>query len=106
MPPFSGDIRDGYSCGPRRHRHEGHGRRDAGDRPALRADGHEAVRDLRSRSSRTRKQGQVRRAWLVEHRPDLFEGVTEAIGEGGGFSYALDDTRRLYPIENAQRGMA
>ncbi|MYR41379.1 M20/M25/M40 family metallo-hydrolase, partial [Streptomyces sp. SID5910] len=44
--------------------------------------------------------------WLVEHRPELFAGVTEAIGEGGGFSYALDDTRRLYPIENAQRGMA
>ncbi|WP_122619197.1 M20/M25/M40 family metallo-hydrolase, partial [Streptomyces sp. Tu 4128] len=44
--------------------------------------------------------------WLVEHRPDLFAGVTEAIGEGGGFSYALDGTRRLYPIENAQRGMA
>lgn len=44
--------------------------------------------------------------WLVEHHPELFAGVTEAIGEGGGFSYALDDTQRIYPIENAQRGMA
>lgn len=24
--------------------------------------------------------------WLVENRPDLFAGVTEAIGEVGGFA--------------------
>jgi acetylornithine deacetylase/succinyl-diaminopimelate desuccinylase-like protein len=28
--------------------------------------------------------------WLVEHRPDLFEGVTEAVGEVGGFSLTVD----------------
>lgn len=44
--------------------------------------------------------------YLVEHRPDIFDGVTEAIGEGGGFSFPVDETRRLYPIENAQRGQA
>ncbi|WP_433248238.1 M20/M25/M40 family metallo-hydrolase [Actinomadura nitritigenes] len=44
--------------------------------------------------------------WLAEEHRDLFEGVTEAIGEGGGFSYPLDAARRLYPIENAQRGQA
>ena len=27
--------------------------------------------------------------WLVENRPDLFEGVTEAIGEVGGFSLTV-----------------
>ncbi|ATG50437.1 hypothetical protein CFK38_02040 [Brachybacterium vulturis] len=43
---------------------------------------------------------------LVEHRPDILDGVTEAIGEGGGFSFPIDKTRRLYPIENAQRGQA
>src|ERR1700722_6315755 len=26
--------------------------------------------------------------WLVDKRPDLFEGITEAIGGGGGFSLA------------------
>ncbi|MGV0800779.1 M20/M25/M40 family metallo-hydrolase, partial [Mycolicibacterium elephantis] len=27
--------------------------------------------------------------WLVDNRPDLFEGVTEAIGEVGGFSLTI-----------------
>jgi acetylornithine deacetylase/succinyl-diaminopimelate desuccinylase-like protein len=47
--------------------------------------------------------------WLVEHRPDLFEGVTEAIGEVGGFSLTVPrhdgGERRLYLIETAEKGM-
>lgn len=48
--------------------------------------------------------------WLVEHRPDLFDGVTEAVGEVGGFSLTVprpDGTeRRLYLVETAEKGMA
>ncbi|WP_149359729.1 M20/M25/M40 family metallo-hydrolase [Lolliginicoccus suaedae] len=48
--------------------------------------------------------------WLVENRPDLFEGVTEAIGEVGGFSLTVprpDGTdRRLYLVETAEKGIA
>jgi acetylornithine deacetylase/succinyl-diaminopimelate desuccinylase-like protein len=48
--------------------------------------------------------------WLVEHRPDLFEGVTEAIGEVGGFSLTVPTRdggeRRLYLIETAEKGIA
>lgn len=44
--------------------------------------------------------------WLVEHRPDLFEGCTEAISEVGGFSLSVNDNLRLYLIETAQKGMA
>jgi acetylornithine deacetylase/succinyl-diaminopimelate desuccinylase-like protein len=47
--------------------------------------------------------------WLVENRPDLFEGVTEAIGEVGGFSLTVPrhdgGERRLYLIETAEKGM-
>ncbi len=47
--------------------------------------------------------------WLVENRPDLFEGVTEGIGEVGGFSLTVprpDGTdKRLYLIETAEKGM-
>ncbi len=47
--------------------------------------------------------------WLVEHRPDLFEGVTEAIGEVGGYSLTVPrrdgGERRLYLIETAEKGM-
>ncbi|BBZ04049.1 hypothetical protein MCHIJ_34860 [Mycolicibacterium chitae] len=47
--------------------------------------------------------------WLVDHRPDLFEGITEAIGEVGGFSLTIPrrdgGERRLYLIETAEKGM-
>ena len=47
--------------------------------------------------------------WLVENRPDLFEGVTEAIGEVGGFTLTVPrpdgGERRLYLIETAEKGI-
>ena len=47
--------------------------------------------------------------WLVENRPDLFEGVTEAIGEVGGFSLTVPrpdgGERRLYLIETAEKAI-
>lgn len=43
--------------------------------------------------------------FLVEKHPEHFEGVTEAIGEVGGFSVSTGD-RRLYLIEAAEKGMA
>jgi len=47
--------------------------------------------------------------WLVEHRPDLFDGVTDAIGEVGGFSITVPrrdgGERRLYLIETAEKGL-
>ncbi len=44
--------------------------------------------------------------WLVENKPELFEGCTEAISEVGGFSLSVNDDLRLYLIETAQKGMA
>ena len=43
--------------------------------------------------------------WLVENHPDLFEGVSEAIGEVGGFSTTIGD-RRLYLLQTAEKGIA
>jgi acetylornithine deacetylase/succinyl-diaminopimelate desuccinylase-like protein len=47
--------------------------------------------------------------WLVANRPDLFDGVTEAIGEVGGFSLTVPRAgggeRRLYLIETAEKGI-
>jgi acetylornithine deacetylase/succinyl-diaminopimelate desuccinylase-like protein len=47
--------------------------------------------------------------WLVDNRPDLFEGVTEAVGEVGGFSLTVPrrdgGERILYLIETAEKGM-
>ncbi len=44
--------------------------------------------------------------WLVEHRPDLFAGCTEAVGEVGGFSLTLGEDQRVYLIESAEKGIA
>ncbi|ETW22244.1 M20/M25/M40 family metallo-hydrolase [Mycobacterium gastri] len=47
--------------------------------------------------------------WLVDNRPDLFDGVSEAIGEVGGFSLTVPSRdggdRRLYLIETAEKGI-
>ncbi|MEB4211725.1 M20/M25/M40 family metallo-hydrolase [Mycobacterium sp. 94-17] len=47
--------------------------------------------------------------WLVDNRPELFTGITEAIGEVGGFSLTVPrrdgGERRLYLIETAEKGL-
>src|SRR5919112_795764 len=47
--------------------------------------------------------------WLVNNRPDLFEGVTEAVGEVGGFSLTVPrkegGERTLYLIETAEKAL-
>ncbi|MEE6177704.1 M20/M25/M40 family metallo-hydrolase [Mycobacterium sp. 050134] len=48
--------------------------------------------------------------WLVRNRPELFAGITEAIGEVGGFSLTVPrrdgGERRLYVIETAEKGLS
>lgn len=44
-------------------------------------------------------------SWLVDHRPDLFEGVTEALSEVGGFSIPFGG-RRGYLLATAEKGVA
>lgn len=43
--------------------------------------------------------------WFVRNRPDLFAGVTQAVGEVGGFSLTIHDNLRLYPIQTAEKGI-
>ncbi len=44
-------------------------------------------------------------AFLAQQHADLFEGVTEAIGEVGGFSVSAGD-KRLYAVQTAEKGLA
>lgn len=44
--------------------------------------------------------------WIVDHRPDILEGVSEGVSEVGGFSLTLPDDRRLYLIQTAEKGIA
>jgi acetylornithine deacetylase/succinyl-diaminopimelate desuccinylase-like protein len=43
--------------------------------------------------------------WLVEHHPESFEGVSEAVSEVGGFSVELQG-RRTYLLQTAEKGIA
>ncbi len=43
--------------------------------------------------------------YLVADHRDLFEGVTEAVGEVGGFSTTIGD-QRVYMVETAEKGIA
>jgi acetylornithine deacetylase/succinyl-diaminopimelate desuccinylase-like protein len=49
--------------------------------------------------------GEFGARWLTDNHPELFEGVTEAIGEVGGFSATLGG-QRLYLVQTAEKGMA
>jgi len=44
--------------------------------------------------------------WAVDNRPELFEGVREAISEVGGYSITVADDLRLYLVQAAERGIA
>lgn len=43
--------------------------------------------------------------WAVTHRPELFDGATEAISEVGGYSVEVGG-RRAYLLQTAEKGLA
>ena len=43
--------------------------------------------------------------WIVQNRPELFDGATEAISEVGGFSLPLPGDRRAYLVATAEKGV-
>ena len=104
--PFSGAVQDGYVWG--------RGAVDMKDMVAMtlavarkfKREGITPARDLIFAFVADEEAGGAYGAqWLVDHRPELFEGATEAIGEVGGFSVALSDQVRAYFIEIAEKGI-
>src|SRR3954466_1459356 len=105
--PFSGAVQDGYVWG--------RGAVDMKDMDAMmiavarrfRRDGVVPPRDIVFAFVADEEAGGAYGAqWLVEHRPDLFEGCIEAVGEVGGFSLTLGEDQRVYLIESAEKGIA
>ncbi|WP_026923938.1 M20/M25/M40 family metallo-hydrolase [Glycomyces arizonensis] len=43
--------------------------------------------------------------FMVEEHPEVFDGVTEAIGEVGGFSMTLENDLRVYVVQTAEKGL-
>ncbi len=109
--PFSGAVKDGYLWG--------RGAVDMKDMVGMmiavarqfKAEGSTPPRDIVFAFLADEEAGgKYGSHWLVEHRPELFDGCTEAVGEVGGFSLTVarpDGTeRRLYLLETAEKGIA
>ncbi|MFI6349344.1 M20/M25/M40 family metallo-hydrolase [Streptomyces sp. NPDC050560] len=106
LPPFSGEISEGCVWG--------RGAVDMKDMDAMTLavvrdrlrSGRKPPRDIVLAFLADEEAGGIFGArHLVDNHPDLFEGVTEAIGEVGGFSFQVREDLRLYLIETAEKGM-
>lgn len=106
VDPFGGEIKDGYLWG--------RGAVDMKDFDAMvlalvrqmRREGRKPPRDVVLAFLADEEAGSTYGAqYLVEHHPHHFDGVTEAIGEVGGFSVSVGGDQRLYLIETAQKGI-
>ena len=106
VDPFAGEVRDGYLWG--------RGAVDMKDFDAMllsvvrarQRSGRVPARPVTLAFTSDEEAGSREGAhWLVQHRPDLFEGCTEAIGEVGGFSVEVGG-QRLYLIESGEKGIA
>jgi acetylornithine deacetylase/succinyl-diaminopimelate desuccinylase-like protein len=106
VPPFSGDIRDGYVWG--------RGATDMKDMIATfltmladwTATGRRPERDLVVAFVADEEDAGVDGAhWLVDQHPGLFDGCVAAISETGAFTHHVEGVR-LYPVATAERGTA
>lgn len=104
--PFSGAVQDGYVWG--------RGAVDMKDMVAMmvavarrfKRDGVTPKRDIIFAFLADEEAGGSFGAqWLVDNRPDLFEGATEAVSEVGGFSVTLKDDVRAYLVQTAEKGI-
>jgi acetylornithine deacetylase/succinyl-diaminopimelate desuccinylase-like protein len=104
--PFSADIADGCVWG--------RGAVDMKDMDAMilavvrqrQREGRPPARDIVLAFTADEEAGGTWGArWLVDNHAGLFDGVTEAVGEVGGFSVTLAG-QRLYLLQTAEKGMA
>ena len=106
MPPFAGEIKDGFLWG--------RGAVDMKDFDAMmlavvrewKRTGYVPPRDIVICYTADEEAGSDYGAtFLVNNHAHLFEGCTEAIGEVGGYSYSVTSDLRLYPIQTAEKGI-
>jgi acetylornithine deacetylase/succinyl-diaminopimelate desuccinylase-like protein len=104
--PFAGEVRDGYVWGRGAVDMKGTLAMTLAVARQFKRDGVVPPRDLIfAYVSDEEAGGFVGARWLVDHRPELFEGATEAISEVGGFSVTLADDARAYLVETAEKGV-
>lgn len=104
--PFGGQIHDGFIWG-----------RGAVDMKNMDAMILAVVRDMVYKQWRPTRDlviaffadeeagGRLGSHWMVDHHPEVFHGVTEAVSEVGGYSVTING-RRAYLIQTAEKGLA
>ncbi len=106
VDPFSGEERDGLIWG--------RGAVDMKDMDAMilsvlrqmSRDGVQPERDLIFGFFADEEAGgNYGASWLVDNKPELFEGATEAISEVGGFSSTIGG-KRAYLLQTAEKGIS
>ncbi|MEV4345657.1 M20/M25/M40 family metallo-hydrolase [Actinoplanes sp. NPDC049596] len=106
VDPFSGEEKDGYLWG--------RGAIDMKDFDAMmlavvrdwKRTGYVPPRDIVLMYTADEEAGmEYGSQWLVRNHRDAFEGVTEAIGEVGGYSFTVNDDLRLYLVQTAEKGL-
>lgn len=106
IDPFSGEIKDGYVWG--------RGAVDMKDFDAMllavvrqwKREGRVPPRDfVLMFLADEEAAGRYGAHFLVDEHADEFEGVSEAVGEVGGFSVTVNNDLRLYMIETAEKGL-
>ncbi|MGX6603794.1 M20/M25/M40 family metallo-hydrolase [Micromonosporaceae bacterium Da 78-11] len=106
MPPFGGEEKDGYLWG--------RGAIDMKDFDAMmlavvrdwKRTGYVPPRDIVLAYTADEEAGmEFGSQYLVRQHAGLFDGVTEAIGEVGGYSYTINDDLRLYLVQTAEKGL-
>jgi acetylornithine deacetylase/succinyl-diaminopimelate desuccinylase-like protein len=105
--PFGGDVRDGAVWG--------RGALDMKDMDAMMLalarsfarEGYRPPRDIvLAFVADEEDTGEFGAGFLAADHRELFDGVTTAIGESGGYAVHLPDASRLYPIATGERGSA
>ncbi|MEU7049004.1 M20/M25/M40 family metallo-hydrolase [Streptomyces eurythermus] len=107
VPPFSGEVRDGMVWG-----------RGAVDMKNMDAMILAVVRSWARQGVRPRRDlviaftadeeasAEDGSGFLADRHPELFEGCTEGVSEGGGFTFHDGSGREIYPIAAGERGTA
>ncbi|WP_432825448.1 M20/M25/M40 family metallo-hydrolase [Dactylosporangium sp. CA-092794] len=106
VDPFGGELKDGYLWG--------RGAVDMKDFDAMvlalvrqmKREGRKPPRDVVLAFVADEEAGSTYGAqFLVERHREHFDGVSEAIGEVGGFSVSVGGDQRLYLVETAEKGI-
>jgi acetylornithine deacetylase/succinyl-diaminopimelate desuccinylase-like protein len=105
VPPFSGEVHDGFLYGRGTLDMKGFAAVLVAVARHFARSGTRPRRDLVFAFFSDEEAGGVFGVrWLLEHRPEWFRGVTEAISEVGGFSVPLGG-RRAYLVATAEKGI-